>query len=123
MGVGLAFDDYGTGYASLAFLKQYPITRLKIDRGFVGNLRARGEDAAIVMAVLMLARRFGLAVIAEGVETVEQEELLRKWRCPQAQGYLYSKALAADDFEKLLRSQLGEQPTLNLPSAKRLSEG
>lgn len=100
MGVGLAFDDYGTGYASLAFLKQYPITRLKIDRGFVSNLRAEGEDAAIVMAVIMLARRFGLAVIAEGVETKEQEELLRKWRCPQAQGYHYSKPIPAGDFEE-----------------------
>lgn len=99
MGVGLAFDDYGTGYASLAFLKQYPITRLKIDRGFVSNVRAQGEDAAIVMAVLMLAKRFGLAVIAEGVETEEQEELLKKWRCPQAQGYLYSMPIPADAFE------------------------
>lgn len=99
MGVGLAFDDYGTGYASLAFLKQYPITRLKIDRGFVSNVQARGEDAAIVMAVIMLARRIGLAVIAEGVETEEQEGLLKKWRCPQAQGYLYSMPLAAHTFE------------------------
>lgn len=102
MGVGLAFDDYGTGYASLAFLKQFPITRLKIDRGFVSNVRARGADAAIVQAVLMLARRFGFAVIAEGVETEEQEQLLKKWRCPQAQGYLYSKPVAAADFENLL---------------------
>lgn len=103
MGVGLAFDDYGTGYASLAFLKQFPITRLKIDRGFVSNVRARGADAAIVQAVLILARRFGLSVIAEGVETEQQEELLRKWRCPQAQGYFYSKPVAASDFERLLR--------------------
>lgn len=107
MGVGLAFDDYGTGYASLAFLKQFPITRLKIDRGFVSNVRARGADAAIVQAVIMLARRFGLSVIAEGVETKEQEELLRKWRCPQAQGYLYSKPVAASDFERLLRPLVG----------------
>lgn len=100
MGVGLAFDDYGTGYASLAFLKQYPITRLKIDRGFVSNMQEDGADAAIVMAVIMLASRFGLGVIAEGVETQEQEDLLRKWQCPQAQGYLYSRPLAADTFER-----------------------
>ena len=101
MGVGLAFDDYGTGYASLAFLKQFPITRLKIDRGFISNVRAHGADAAIVQAVLMLARKFGFSVIAEGVETEEQEELLKKWRCPQAQGYLYSKPVTANDFAQL----------------------
>jgi EAL domain-containing protein (putative c-di-GMP-specific phosphodiesterase class I) len=102
MGVGLAFDDYGTGYASLAFLKQFPITRLKIDRGFVSNVRADGADAAIVMAVIMLARRFGLSVIAEGIETIEQEVLLKKWRCPQAQGYLYSKPVSAQVFGCML---------------------
>jgi diguanylate cyclase (GGDEF)-like protein/PAS domain S-box-containing protein len=102
MGVGLAFDDYGTGYASLAFLKQFPITRLKIDRGFVSNVRADGADAAIVMAVIMLARRFGLSVIAEGIETEEQEVLLKKWRCPQAQGYLYSKPVSAQVFGCML---------------------
>ncbi|WP_164730648.1 putative bifunctional diguanylate cyclase/phosphodiesterase, partial [Pelagibacterium montanilacus] len=98
MGVGLAFDDFGTGYASLAFLKQFPITRLKIDRSFVSNVRAKGSDAAIVQAVLMLARKFGLSVIAEGVETEEQEKLLKKWRCPHAQGYLYGKPVAATAF-------------------------
>lgn len=109
MGLGLAFDDYGTGYASLAFLKQYPITRLKIDRGFVSNLRPNGKDAAIVMAIMSLARRFGLAVIAEGVETLEQEALLKKWRCPQAQGYLYSRPLTAHAFEDFLVSGAPEQ--------------
>lgn len=104
MGVGIAFDDYGTGYASLAFLKQFPITRLKIDRGFVSNVRARGADAAIVQAVLMLARKFGFSVIAEGVETVEQEDLLKKWRCPQAQGYLYSEPVTATKLESLFGS-------------------
>ena len=102
MGVGLAFDDYGTGYASLAFLKLFPITRLKIDRGFISNVKAKGDDAAIVMAIISLAKRFGLSVIAEGVETKEQESLLRKWRCPQAQGYLYSKPLPVRRFTELL---------------------
>jgi EAL domain-containing protein (putative c-di-GMP-specific phosphodiesterase class I) len=108
MGIGLAFDDFGTGYASLAFLKQFPITRLKIDRGFVSSMRARGADAAIVQAIIMLARRFGVAAIAEGVETKEQEGLLKKWRCPQAQGYLYSKAVTANNFEHLLATQARE---------------
>ena len=115
MGVGLAFDDYGTGYASLAFLKQYPLTRLKIDRGFVSNLQAKGKDAAIVLAVIMLAKRFGLTVIAEGVETTEQEELLKKWRCPQAQGYLYSMPIPADAFEE----QFGFTPHNQLTSRGR----
>jgi EAL domain-containing protein (putative c-di-GMP-specific phosphodiesterase class I) len=110
MGVGLAFDDYGTGYASLAFLKQYPITRLKIDRGFVSNLQAEGEDAAIVRAVIMLAKRFGLAVIAEGVETEEQEFLLKKWRCLHGQGYLYSRPVPADEFADLMQLPRGRSP-------------
>lgn len=98
MNVGLAFDDYGTGYASLAFLKQFPITRLKIDRDFVSNLHADAKDAAIVRAIIMLSRRFGFSVIAEGVEREEQALLLRKWGCPAAQGYLYGKPVSADEF-------------------------
>lgn len=104
MGVGIAFDDYGTGYASLAFLKLFPITRLKIDRSFITNVRPRGADAAIVQTVLMLARKFDFSVIAEGVETEEQEKLLKKWRCAQAQGYLYSKPVTATEFGRLLIS-------------------
>jgi EAL domain-containing protein (putative c-di-GMP-specific phosphodiesterase class I) len=120
MGVGLAFDDYGTGYASLAFLKQFPITRLKIDRGFITNMGSDSGDAAIVRAVIMLARRFGLAVIAEGVETNEQATLLRKWGCQAAQGYLYGKPVSASDFQM---QHLSGQSAAPLERKKILKSG
>src|SRR5690606_38263568 len=72
MGVCMAFDDYGTGYASLSLLKKWPITRLKIDRSFVGTVSENPEYAAVVNAILYLARQFRLEVMAEGVETTEQ---------------------------------------------------
>ncbi|HUQ34890.1 MAG TPA: EAL domain-containing protein [Aestuariivirga sp.] len=103
-GVGFAFDDYGTGYASLSLLKRFPITRLKIDRSFVRDLTSDSDDAAIVDAVITLARKFKLSVIAEGVETIEQEKHLIRSGCEVAQGYLYGKPMSAIDFNRLLES-------------------
>jgi EAL domain-containing protein (putative c-di-GMP-specific phosphodiesterase class I) len=100
-GVGIAFDDYGTGYASLSLLKRYPLTRLKIDQSFVRNITVDAEDAAVVQAVLYLGRKFGFEVIAEGVETEADEALLLKYRCKKAQGYLYGKPIPG---EQLLRT-------------------
>ena len=97
-GVGVAFDDYGTGYASLSLLKRYPVTRLKIDRSFVRNICTDAEDAAIVQAIMYLGRRFGLSVIAEGIETEAQDETLRMYGCTEAQGYLYSRPVSAATF-------------------------
>ena len=94
-GVGVAFDDYGTGYASLSLLKRYPVTRLKIDRSFVRNICTDEEDAAIVQAVMYLGRRFGLGVIAEGIEDEAQDEALRMYGCTEAQGYLYGRPVSA----------------------------
>jgi diguanylate cyclase (GGDEF)-like protein/PAS domain S-box-containing protein len=99
-GVGIAFDDYGTGYASLSLLKRYPLSRLKIDRSFVWALETSAEDRAVVQAVLGLGEGFNLRVIAEGVESVEQLALLREAGCQEAQGYLVSKPVPADEFEQ-----------------------
>ena len=98
-GVGITFDDYGTGYASLSMLKRYPLTRLKIDRSFIQGICTSTEDAAIVRAILHLGRSFGLAVIAEGVETEEQCARLRKKGCEEVQGYFFGKPLPASEFE------------------------
>lgn len=102
-GVRIAFDDYGTGYASLSLLKRYPVTRLKIDRTFVSDVCHVEEDAAIVQAILYLARRFGLDVTAEGIETEAQAEALRMYGCTEAQGYLYGRPMTASQLERRLR--------------------
>jgi diguanylate cyclase (GGDEF)-like protein/PAS domain S-box-containing protein len=98
MGVGIAFDDYGTGYASLTMLKDYPVTRLKIDRSFVSGVERSRKDQTIVEAISRLARGFDLDVIAEGIETPEQAELMRQ-HCREGQGYLFGRPMTASDFE------------------------
>jgi diguanylate cyclase (GGDEF)-like protein/PAS domain S-box-containing protein len=98
MGVGIAFDDYGTGYASLTMLKDYPVTRLKIDRSFVGGIARSRQDRTIVAAIAKLAKGFRLDVIAEGIETGEQADLMRRY-CTEGQGYLFGRPMGADRFE------------------------
>jgi len=101
-GVRIAFDDFGTGYASLSMLKRFPLTTLKIDRGFIGDLLVDRYDAAIVQAVLGIGRLLDLDVIAEGIETREQEAALRSMGCGIGQGFLYARALATEDFARLV---------------------
>jgi predicted signal transduction protein with EAL and GGDEF domain len=105
LGVGIAFDDYGTGYASLSVLKKYPLTTLKIDRSFVCELNTSASDVAVVGAVLYLGRSFGLKVIAEGVETPEQEDFLINLGCTSAQGYLYDRPMSSDALMRKLSAR------------------
>lgn len=98
IGVGLSFDDYGTGYASLSLLKTYPVSRLKIDRCFIRNVHEDPENAAVVKAIIYLARNFGLDVIAEGVETERQLDFLHNNACPEVQGYFFGRPVPVAEF-------------------------
>jgi EAL domain-containing protein (putative c-di-GMP-specific phosphodiesterase class I) len=98
LGVGVAFDDFGTGFASLSLLQKYPLTRLKIDRSFVARIDRKVGDAAIVKAVVSMAKSLDLEVIAEGVETAEQEAALMRLGCDEAQGYRYGRPMPASDI-------------------------
>jgi diguanylate cyclase (GGDEF)-like protein len=104
LGVRLSLDDFGTGYASLTHLRSLPVDEIKIDRGFVAEIEADPEDAAIVEGVLLLARALGLEVVAEGVETTAQRDFLRARACTYLQGWLYGTALPADAAMDLARS-------------------
>ncbi len=99
LGITLAIDDFGTGYSSLAYLKKLPINKLKIDKTFIDNLVTDKEDQIVVSAIVSLAKNFNLSLIAEGIETKEQEDFINKLGCEEYQGYLFSKPLSVKDLE------------------------
>ena len=108
LGLGVAMDDFGTGYSSLAYLKGFPVDTLKIDRAFIRDICRDPEDRAIFSAIINLGRALKLKVIAEGVETFEQVELLQQYDCNIIQGFLYARPMAADEVWNWLTQESGK---------------
>ena len=99
----ISVDDFGTGYSSLSRLKRFAIHELKIDRSFIQHMTSNEDDAAIVLGTIALAHGLGLRVIAEGVETAQQQRLLAEHACDAMQGYLHGRPAPAQQVESLLR--------------------
>jgi EAL domain-containing protein (putative c-di-GMP-specific phosphodiesterase class I) len=102
MGIRLAIDDFGTGYSNLNYLKRFPVDKLKLDKSFVDDILEDDDDLAIARAVIAMAHGLRLTVVAEGVETAGQLAMLAEMGCDIIQGYYYSKAVAPDDFARML---------------------
>jgi EAL domain-containing protein (putative c-di-GMP-specific phosphodiesterase class I) len=105
MGIEVAIDDFGTGYSSLSYIAKLPVNVLKIDRAFIINMNTNPDDLSIVSAIISLAHSLHLRVVAEGVETVEQANLLRKLKCEEMQGYLFSPGVATTKITEYLREK------------------
>ena len=103
-GIQIALDDFGTGYSSLSYLKKFDIDYIKIDRSFVRNLTATSNDMALCEAIIVMAHKLGLKVIAEGIETAKQRHLLAAAGCDYGQGYFFSKPVPSHKFEALLKT-------------------
>ncbi|MCY2958563.1 MAG: EAL domain-containing protein [Planctomycetota bacterium] len=104
MGIHLSIDDFGTGYSSLSYIKRFPVDALKIDQSFVREVLSSPEDSAITTSIVLMGKSLNLTVVAEGVETKSQLEFLRVLECDEAQGYLFSRPVTADQAEECLRT-------------------
>ena len=112
-GIPVAIDDFGTGYSSLSYLKDYETDYLKIDKSFVEKMAQDSKDLALCEAIIVMAKKLNIKVIAEGIETKEQENLLTKIGCEYGQGYLFSKPISSDAFEVLIKSKI-EEPIIDV---------
>jgi len=103
-GIHLAIDDFGTGYSSMSLMKHFPIDTIKIDRSFVRDLPHDSEDQAITQAIISMGKALGMTVVAEGVETIEQQVFLRAHACDETQGYLFSRPVPPQQLADLLHA-------------------
>jgi EAL domain-containing protein (putative c-di-GMP-specific phosphodiesterase class I) len=110
MGIQFSLDDFGTGYSSLQYLKRLPLDQLKIDRSFVQDMEFDDNDQAIVRTIIAMALALDLNVIAEGVESLQQKELLKNYGCGNFQGFLFSHPLPVAAFETLVKGQMTIAP-------------
>jgi EAL domain-containing protein (putative c-di-GMP-specific phosphodiesterase class I) len=114
-GIRLALDDFGTGYSSLSYLKRFPLDALKIDRAFIRDVTENPDDVSIVVAIINLARSLRLHVIAEGVETQEQLEFLRRHGCDEAQGYYIARPMDVAAISRVLGADVGGRSGVPIP--------
>jgi EAL domain-containing protein (putative c-di-GMP-specific phosphodiesterase class I) len=120
--VSLALDDFGTGYSSLSYLRRYPVQVIKIDRSFVSDIPRNPDASAIASTVIAMARTLRKRTVAEGIETTAQLEYLRERGCDTGQGYLFSKAVPADELARLITEQRSRiEETIRAPLSVRHS--
>jgi two-component system CheB/CheR fusion protein len=103
MGMKISIDDFGTGYSSLTYLKKLPIHELKIDRSFVNGIATERDDRSIAIAIIDMSRALGMRVVAEGVETQDQLDVLTEEGCDMVQGFLFYRPLSPESFAEVLR--------------------
>ncbi|MFP5257614.1 MAG: EAL domain-containing protein, partial [Acidobacteriota bacterium] len=102
LGVKVVIDDFGTGYSSLSYIQRFPFDSLKVDRSFVGNMNEAEQNMEIVRAIIAMAHKLGLEVVAEGVELAEHRTALSELRCESAQGFYFSKPVPGDELDALM---------------------
>ncbi len=120
LGVQVALDDFGTGYSSLSYLTQFKPHTLKLDRTFIQGIPADTDTREVVSAIVQLAKKLSIQVVAEGVETKEQQNVLSEFGCDWLQGYLYSPPLSSENFEQLLKKKyVGEEESVEAPTEER----
>ncbi|MFT3996961.1 MAG: EAL domain-containing protein [Asticcacaulis sp.] len=123
MGFSIALDDFGTGYSSLSYLSRYPVDKIKIDRSFVSNLGVDPDADALIRAIIKLAKALHLSILAEGVETKAQSQILRQAGCPIIQGYLFSKPVAREEIDLMMESQQATAPQVTHINRGRVVAG